>query len=185
MYSCKCVMHMPHTQWHIQQECIPVGCVPSTAVARVGGVSVGGGVSAREMDVQGVSTWGVSAGGVCPGGWLQRLPGMSAWGVSAQWGYMPDTPFPCEQNDIAVKRLPYRNYVADGNKRTVCILLEIVHMKTLGLIVAVEPWNVTTFDLQAIYWLEKNNKFLIFLINTEVSTSVDKFQWLHEIFNIY
>ena len=80
-------------------------------------MSAGGGVSARGMAAQGVSTWG----GVCQGGGCQGLPGMSAWGYLPRGclpsgGVCPTPPSPCEQNDTGVKTLPYRNYVADGNK---------------------------------------------------------------------
>ena len=54
------------------QECIPVGYVSSTAVAVY---------------------WGVGGAGVCQGDVWPR--------VSAQGGYLPDTP-PCGQNDRQV-----------------------------------------------------------------------------------
>ena len=80
--------------YHIKQECIPIGCVPFIAAA-VGG----GGMSAQG----GVSLWdlprGCLPGGCPPGG--EGLP-------QCMLRYTP-----CEQ--MLVKTLPCRNYVADGN----------------------------------------------------------------------
>ena len=92
---------------HYQQECIPVGCVPSAAVA----VSVGRGDP-------GVC---LPRGCVCPGvvyaGRGVYAGGVSTWGgvVSAQGGVCQTSPV---NKVTCVKSLSCRNYVADGNNKS-------------------------------------------------------------------
>ena len=79
-----------------------------------GGVCPGdgcpGGVC-RGVSAQGVAVRGCR--GYLPGG---CLPGGGEGGCLPSGGVCPTPPSPCEQNDTGVKTLPYRNYVADGNK---------------------------------------------------------------------
>ena len=67
--------------------------------------------------------------------------GVSArWGVCrvvSAWGCLPDTPFPCEQNDwqTPVKILPSHNFVADGNFVTIQLLY-------IGVKPSIEAMNI-------------------------------------------